>query len=255
MDALSCSTCWSTEGSHGWGKRILILEAIADTDTYFWYIFFGECGSLNDLNVLDKSLIVGSILSGTFDTSVDPYCVNETNRDWLYFLADGIYPDWSIFVKTISSPISTKEAKYATSQEGVWKDVERAFGVIVQRFHFLKGLLRNWYLKDIKNTLYCSIIMHNMIVECRRPQYKAASLGLDDAGNEVEMDPERKVPNLISLFGRTSVDGEEDDHTVGEEIQSELASRVGTVYANVQDCQLYNQLRDNLIHHQRSSSD
>jgi hypothetical protein len=42
----------------------LILEAIADADTYMWYVFFGEVGSLNDTNILDKSSIVGSILGG-----------------------------------------------------------------------------------------------------------------------------------------------------------------------------------------------
>jgi hypothetical protein len=27
--------------------------------------------------------------------------INGTVRDWMYFLVDGIYPDWAIFVKTI----------------------------------------------------------------------------------------------------------------------------------------------------------
>ena len=31
-------------------KNTLILEAICDPDTYIWYCFFGEPGSLNDLN-------------------------------------------------------------------------------------------------------------------------------------------------------------------------------------------------------------
>ena len=48
-------------------KNILILEAICDPDTYIWYCFFGEPGSLNDLNILKKSTIVGSILNGTMD--------------------------------------------------------------------------------------------------------------------------------------------------------------------------------------------
>jgi Plant transposon protein len=46
------------------GKKTKIMEAIADQDTYLWYVFFGEPGSLNDLNVLSKSSIVSAILSG-----------------------------------------------------------------------------------------------------------------------------------------------------------------------------------------------
>ena len=45
----------------------LILEAICDSDTYIWCCFFGEPGSLNDLNILEKSTIVGSILNGMME--------------------------------------------------------------------------------------------------------------------------------------------------------------------------------------------
>jgi hypothetical protein len=75
------------------------LEAVTNCDGYIWYVFFGEPGSLNDLNILDKSSIVSRILTGDFDVKVEPYTVNGTQRDWLYFLVDGIYVHWSIFVK------------------------------------------------------------------------------------------------------------------------------------------------------------
>ena len=48
-------------------KKTLILEVICDPDTHIWYSFFGEPGSLNDLNILKKSTIVGSILNGTME--------------------------------------------------------------------------------------------------------------------------------------------------------------------------------------------
>ena len=48
-------------------KHTLILEVICDPDTYIWYCFFGELGSLNDLNILEKLTIVGSILNGTME--------------------------------------------------------------------------------------------------------------------------------------------------------------------------------------------
>ena len=114
------------------------MEAIADVDSYIWYAFFGELGSLNDMNILDKSSIVGSILDGTFDLSVEPYTVNGTTRDWMYFLADGIYPDWSIYVKTFRVAITRMEEVFKLSQEATRKDVERAFGVLVKRFDYLK---------------------------------------------------------------------------------------------------------------------
>ena len=47
-------------------KNMLILEVICDPILIFG-IFFGEPGSLNDLNILEKSTIVGSILNGTME--------------------------------------------------------------------------------------------------------------------------------------------------------------------------------------------
>jgi hypothetical protein len=52
--------------------KTLVLEVIADADLYIWYYFFGEAGSLNDINILNKSTIVGSILNGTFDLKITP---------------------------------------------------------------------------------------------------------------------------------------------------------------------------------------
>ena len=86
-------------------KNTLILEVICDPDTYIWYSFFGEPGSLNDLNILKKSTIVGSILNGTMELELPQelhYSINGTVCDYLYFLVDGIYPKCPIFISTIS---------------------------------------------------------------------------------------------------------------------------------------------------------
>jgi Plant transposon protein len=87
----------------------------------------------------------------------------------MYFLVDGIYPEWSIFVNTYSTPINSKQKKFARYQERVRKDIECAFGVLVQRFHVLQRPLRGWYDVDQLNDLVqCCAILHNMIVEVRQ---------------------------------------------------------------------------------------
>jgi hypothetical protein len=229
-----------TKGHSDGGKKTLILEAIADVDSYIWYAFFGELGSLNDMNILDKSSIVGSILDGTFDLSVEPYTVNGTTRDWMYFLADGIYPDWSIYVKTFRVAITRMEEVFKLSQEATRKDVERAFGVLVKRFDYLKRPLRHWFLKDIKNILLCCIIMHNMIIEERRHVYMAAANGLD-APLPVEDEEDEVPPNFISLFGRENV------HENILDIHEVLADRVSTIWGNVEDQEKCNNLRIDLM--------
>ena len=119
----------------------MILEAICDPDTYIWYSFFGEPGSMNDLNILKKSTTVGSILNGTMELHLPQelhYSINGTVQDYLYFLVDGIYPKWPIFISTVSNAIpGSKDKMFATHQEVVRKDIEQAFGQIVKNFDIL----------------------------------------------------------------------------------------------------------------------
>lgn len=51
----------------------------------------------------------------------------------MYLLADFIYPDYPIFVKSVKNSNNEKAANLRTVQEAVRKDVERAFGVLVSR--------------------------------------------------------------------------------------------------------------------------
>jgi Plant transposon protein len=124
--------------------------------------------------MLDKSTIVGSILGGQLDLNTDEYEINGVFRDWLYFLVDGIYPKWAIFINTYKHPVSEKERAFASKQESVRKDVERAFGVLVQQWGILANPLRNWEISDIQDILDCCIIMHNMVTEHRRSDYKVS---------------------------------------------------------------------------------
>ena len=41
--------------------------------------------------------------------------------------------------------------------------MERFFGVLKKKFHLLNGI-RTWSLKEVIQTIYCSIIIHNMVV-------------------------------------------------------------------------------------------
>jgi hypothetical protein len=92
--------------------KTLVLEAIADPDLYIWYSFFGKAGSLNDINILNKSSIVAAILNGSFNLQTRPYTINGITRDWLYFLVDGIYPPYSIFIYTFHHPQNEMEKPY-----------------------------------------------------------------------------------------------------------------------------------------------
>jgi Plant transposon protein len=177
------------------GKKTLILEALADHRRYFWQVNFGDPGCLNDINILDKSSIVGALMTSDLSIKTEPYEINGNIRDWMYFLVDGIYPDWSIFVSTYTNPIDPKKRQFAVYQERVRKDIECAFGILVQRFHVLQRPLRGWYQEDIVRVLHTCVILHNMVVE--------EKYGFVDS--PLELPPSVEVGGNFALFGRTPI--------------------------------------------------
>ncbi|CAM8982022.1 unnamed protein product [Rhodiola kirilowii] len=130
---------------------------------------FPVAGSNNDINVLDRSPIFDDILEGRAPEV--NYSINGNNYDMGYYLADGIYPEWATFVKTISRPQGEKRKLFAKYQEGQRKDVERAFGVLQSRFAIIRGLARFRDKRDLARTMRACIILHNMIVEDERNTY------------------------------------------------------------------------------------
>ena len=149
------------------GKKTLTMEAITDHRRHLWHVNFGDAGSLNDINVLDKSSIIAALLAGELGIKIEPHMLNSVERDWMHFLVDGIYPEWSIFVNTHSDPTEPMKKKFAAAQERVRKDIACAFGVPMAQFHVLLRPFRRWFLEDIKDVLDCCVIIHNMIVEER----------------------------------------------------------------------------------------
>ncbi|GKB67920.1 ALP1-like protein [Tanacetum coccineum] len=154
---------------HGQFKRrdhkypTLMLEAVADQRLWIWHAYFGVPGANNDLNVLYGSPLFDDEIADIAPEC--PFIVNGHTYRKCYYLADGIYPEWSTFVKTFSVTRDAKTFKFKTVQEAARKDIERAFGVLQGRWGIIRQPARAMQINNLKRIMYCCIILHNMILE------------------------------------------------------------------------------------------
>ena len=129
----NCPKAWAGQYKGKEESPTIVLEAVVSHDLWFWHAFFGMAGSNNDINVLDQLPLFDNLVNGTGPTA--HFVVNGNVHSMVYYLGDGIYPEYQTFVKTIPKPVGKKNKLFASMQESVRKDVERAFGVLQARFH------------------------------------------------------------------------------------------------------------------------
>ncbi|XP_033144151.1 putative nuclease HARBI1 [Brassica rapa] len=165
----NCPTAWKGQFTRGSGKPTIVLEAVASQDLWIWHAFFGLPGTLNDINVLDRSPVFDDILHGRAPKV--KFKVNNHTYRMAYYLTDGIYPNWSTFIQSIPLPQGPKAEKFVQKQESARKDVERAFGVLQSRFAIVKNPALQWDKEKIGKIMRTCVILHNMIVENERHGY------------------------------------------------------------------------------------
>ena len=119
--------------------------------------------SNNDINVLNYSPLVHNFL--TSKAGDRHFEVHGCIYDRYYFLTNGIYSKWSIFVQSIHMLPNEKLAYFSKQQEVVCKDVERCFGVLQTKLAIVQNPARHWSLEFINDIMHTCCILHNMIVE------------------------------------------------------------------------------------------
>jgi len=147
-------------------KPTVVLEAIVDRELWFWHFNFGSPGSLNDINIINASPLFGNLFNDRAPNV--EFTVNGRQYRTGYYLADGIYPELSVFAKTIAVPTTEAEQFYCRRQEGERKDVERAFGVLKARWRIIDLPCKFWYKDTMISVMQACVILHNMIVEDER---------------------------------------------------------------------------------------
>uniref|UniRef100_A0A0D3AQ10 DDE Tnp4 domain-containing protein n=1 Tax=Brassica oleracea var. oleracea TaxID=109376 RepID=A0A0D3AQ10_BRAOL len=82
----NCPTAWKGQYVRGHGKPTIVLEVVASQDLWIWHTFFGLPGTLNDLNVLNRSPLFDDLLEGRAPRV--RYMVNNHMYKLAYYLTD-----------------------------------------------------------------------------------------------------------------------------------------------------------------------
>jgi hypothetical protein len=128
--------------------------------------FFRVTGSNNNISVLNQSpLFIDVIRERTPEVSFN---VNGHEHHMGYYLADGIYPSWPVFVKGVPVPQQEKHRFFSMKQASVRKDMKCAFSLLKKRFNILAIPDRSYSQRTLRLIMCASIILHNMIIDDER---------------------------------------------------------------------------------------
>ncbi len=76
----------------------IALESVVDYNLWFWYASFGFPGTMNDINIWERSSLLESMLNGEHESLDHEYTLDGKKFNKLFYLVDGIYPSLSRFL-------------------------------------------------------------------------------------------------------------------------------------------------------------
>lgn len=113
------------------------LEVFCDDNLRIWSLNFSVPGSKNDVTIMDHSPFFRAVRNGKWPTVRPRLCISGHQLKRFYFLAEGIYLRYSIFLLPLPDPRIAKERRYAAQHASARKSVERVFGVLFRQFRIL----------------------------------------------------------------------------------------------------------------------
>lgn len=230
----NCPSAWAAQYKGKKGKGC-VAEMCCGRDLWIWHLFCGNPGSLNDINVLQRSPLLRQIYNS--DIPAVEFEVNGRDYSCPYWLADGIYPELSIFVTGFALPNNPIDKNFTHWQESIRKDIERAFGVLQARWGILTKPGRVWQKQFLDDIVSCCVILHNMIIEDERHLHQAG-----DFENNYQIEYDDLEGNVLQ-----SLDYEINARAPSDE-PGPFAQTLRRL-AQVNNSQRHHQLRDNLKHH------
>ena len=88
----NCPVAWQGAFDGKEKKPTIVLEGGCDYNTWFWHVKFGFPGSMNDIDIWNRSELHAMLEDGTFASDVDPtedYFIGGHPYRKLWFMVEG----------------------------------------------------------------------------------------------------------------------------------------------------------------------
>ena len=150
------------------------------------------------------------------------FTVNGHEYDRGYYLADGIYPSWPVFMKGVTLPQSEEHRLFTAAQAAWRKDVECTFGLLKSRFNIIAIPGRSYSQRTLALIMRACVILHNMIIDDER------DFDLDEIYETVESNVGPTIHNEAppSLAQRIQMDTEMRASPIYTQLQQDLIAHV-----------------------------
>ena len=96
----------------------IALEAVVDYNLWFWHASFAFPGTMNDINIWERSCLLESMLNGTHSEIYHNFTLGGEIFHQLYYLVDGIYPSLLQFLGSETDPTTKLDGSFKIDQEG-----------------------------------------------------------------------------------------------------------------------------------------
>jgi len=162
-----CPNAWKGQFSGKGKKPTVLIEAVADHNLWIHHAWAGAPGNDNDVTIFNHSPLRRALVDGTFDKYDFAFEMGGEEFNQVWMLVDGIYPELSRFVKTVTEGWDDESRAFKEWQEGARKDIERAFGVLKKNFRFISSDIQKLCFNDMVQSIKACVVLHNMMVEHR----------------------------------------------------------------------------------------
>lgn len=148
-------------------KPTVRMEVVCDDGLRIWHIMFETPGARNDVCIMYHITLFNDTRNGSWPSVKAQCCTSGNALKTFYYLADGIYPRFSIFSLPPPDPPTHKSKLYSAHHSSSRKAVERVFGGLFKQLRVLNIPSRIADLKDMHAVLKACCIMHNIVADHR----------------------------------------------------------------------------------------